>query len=155
MFHSNAGLQGKRNIGTKNSLIRGLSRERFGWLYARMRELVHATNAGQWRFASLGEISDSLQIGTYQASAGGKYDWHVDQNLWGAATHNRRIISVTVQLSPAPSEPEAAGGRLFVGGEPVPMARGSAAIFPSYMPHRVEAVRQVSPNVRPSKTVWE
>ena len=48
----------------------------------------------------MGEVSDSIQIATYHASAGGKYEWHVDQNLWGASTHAPRILSVTVQLTP-------------------------------------------------------
>ena len=35
-----------------------------------------------------------------QADVGGKYDWHVDQNTWEASTHNPRMVSVTVQLTP-------------------------------------------------------
>ena len=46
--HSNAGVQGKRNVGTKESEIRGLSRERFGWVYDKMRKLVHEANAAHW-----------------------------------------------------------------------------------------------------------
>lgn len=46
--HSNAGVQGKRNMGTKESEIRGLSRERFGWVYDKMRKLVHEANAAHW-----------------------------------------------------------------------------------------------------------
>lgn len=48
VVHSNAGVQGKRNIGTKESEIQGLSRERFGWVYDRMRKLVYETNAAHW-----------------------------------------------------------------------------------------------------------
>ena len=55
--HSNAGITGKRNVGTKESEIRGLSRERFSWVYEKMRKLVHETNAAQWwAFA----LTDSL-----------------------------------------------------------------------------------------------
>ena len=46
--HSNAGIQGKRNVGTKESVIQGLSRERFGWIYEKMRKLVHETNDAHW-----------------------------------------------------------------------------------------------------------
>jgi hypothetical protein len=60
------------------------------------------------RFEQLGEVSDALQIATYHAASGGKYEWHVDQNLWGASTHAPRIMSVTVQLTPVPEDREAA-----------------------------------------------
>lgn|SRR6056300_905850 len=36
------------------------------------------------------------------------------------------------------------GGRLFVGGDVPDLAQGTAVVFPSYMPHRVEPVRKGS-----------
>ena len=36
------------------------------------------------------------------------------------------------------------GGRLFVGGDVPELAEGTAVVFPSYMPHRVEPVREGS-----------
>jgi hypothetical protein len=60
---------GQRNIGVKQSLIRGLPRASFAPLYANLQAVVEAANEKFWRFKTVGAVSDSLQIATYGASA--------------------------------------------------------------------------------------
>ena len=67
--HSNAGVQGKRNIGTKESLLVAMPRERFEWVYERLQMIVKKMNDEHWGFEELGDAEpDSLQIASYHVS---------------------------------------------------------------------------------------
>lgn len=95
---------------------------------------------------------DEMQFGEYDASYGGKYDWHHDVN-WENGKNFDRKLSVVVQLS----DPETYVGGDFEFSEVDSPKKedwgkqGSILIFPSYLTHRVT---EVTEGVRYSLVSW-
>ena len=102
--------------------------------------------------------SDALQYGTY--SDGGKYDWHIDQELEPRKVGDQYLIrklSMTIWLND-PDEYEGGELDIEVKGphrdlryDTFKLSKGSILIFPSYMWHRV---RPVTLGVRKSLVTW-
>ena len=102
--------------------------------------------------------SDALQYGTY--SDGGKYDWHIDQELEPRKVGDQYLIrklSMTIWLND-PDEYE--GGELDIEIEgphtnlryhTLKLSKGSIVIFRSCLWHRV---RPVTSGVRKSLVTW-
>ena len=93
-----------------------------------------------------------MQFGEYDASYGGKFDWHHDV-LWHNPRNYDRKLSLVLQLSdPATYE----GGEFEfqeADSPPIDMfsKQGSLLIFPSYLRHRV---KEVTSGVRYSLVSW-
>jgi PKHD-type hydroxylase len=108
------------------------------WLFDRIGDAVAGINPARFGF-DLDGPPEPLQLGEYAANDGGHYGWHIDRGTDGPMA--RRKLSVSILLSdPA----EFMGGDLHLNatGQPfqVPRMRGQAAIFPSYILHRVTPV---------------
>lgn len=84
-----------------------------------------------------------MQFGEYDASYGGKYDWHHDVD-WQNSKNFDRKLSIVVQLSnPATYK----GGQFEFSEVQSPKQedwgkQGSILIFPSYLTHRVTEVTE-------------
>lgn len=93
--------------------------------------------------ADIQQEMDEMQFGEYDASYGGKYDWHHDVN-WENSKNFDRKLSVVVQLS----DPDTYRGGQFQFAEvesPKPedwSKQGSILVFPSYLTHRVTEVTE-------------
>ena len=121
------------------------------WLFARLGELVIASNQRLWRF-DLGGLAEQLQYSRYEAPAGG-YDWHLDiASSSSMAMGARRKISIVVQLT---DPDECFGGELELRPARHVIAPfldvGAAVLFPAYLLHRVAPVKQGS---RESLVTW-
>jgi PKHD-type hydroxylase len=121
------------------------------WLFERIGQLVADSNRRLWRF-DLGGLAEQLQYSRYEAPAGG-YDWHLDIASSSSMPKGaRRKISVVVQLS---DPDECFGGELELRPARHVVAPfldvGSAALFPSYLLHRVAPVKQ---GMRESLVTW-
>lgn len=112
---------------------------------------VHEANDRAFNVDIYHEMSE-MQFTEYQASYGGKYDWHHDVNWVNDKNYDRKL-SMVVQLS----EPDAYEGGTFEFNEvenPIAedwMQQGSILIFPSYLRHRVT---EVTKGVRYSLVSW-
>lgn len=101
----------------------------------------------------LAGFEERPQVARYAArgpGGPGHFGWHAD--IGGGPLARRRKLTLVVQLSdPAAYE----GGALEIdpGGGPVPAPRdrGSAAVFPAFLRHRVSPVTR---GVRHSLTTW-
>jgi PKHD-type hydroxylase len=119
------------------------------WVMERMVALVARANREAFGF-DLTEFGESAQVARYGAERAGHFGWHSDigAGAWAA----RRKLTVVVQLS----DPAAhAGGELELWPDAapraVPRARGMAAVFPSFVLHRVTPVTK---GERWSLTLW-
>lgn len=119
---------------TRSSLVHFIDYSpAFDWVFAKLRDLT--INANQsYRFDIHG-FRERLQVAEY--GVGDHFDWHLD--LSGGPTSTRKL-SVSVFLSDAAD---------YEGGDleffrtpacPTDRKRGTAIIFPSYLPHRVTPV---------------
>jgi hypothetical protein len=103
------------------------------WIYDKIGSMITLLNAGKFRFA-LNGFQGPLSFNLYEA--GCFFDWHMD---YGPGTYSNRKLVVVIQLS---EEDKYEGGELQVVSEAItaPKIRGSIAIFPSYVIHRVTPV---------------
>lgn len=116
------------------------------WIYARMAALVEELNAEVWRF----RISHMEPMQLLRYHGGGHYGWHADLGVQGVMA--LRKLSVTVQLSDGEDYTGGnlelmSGGRTLVPQRP----RGSAVVFPSWLPHRVTPVTE---GTRDALVLW-
>ena len=119
------------------------------WVMDRMVGLVAAANRDSFGF-DLTEFAESPQVARYGAERAGHFDWHSD--IGAGALAAKRKLTIVVQLSdPADYD----GGILELRPDSsirqVPQARGTAAIFPSFVLHRVTPV---TTGTRWSLTLW-
>lgn len=126
--------------------------EEWDWLYHIIRDRVNVINKSTWDF-NLHSIIEYIQYTEYTGEEQGFYDWHVD--IGNNTIANRRKLSITIQLSDAD---EYKGGELLVfDGKPIddigmaPKKIGTAAIFPSYLLHKVNPVTE---GIRKSLVLW-
>lgn len=120
-----------------------------GWVFRRMLECFAKANREHFDFA-LEEFAERMQVAWYGAEPDGFFDWHVDHGNGPVAA--RRKLTVVVQLSDASSY---AGGDLETNADghvrSAPRDIGSAAMFPSFVLHRVSPVTE---GERYSLTLW-
>lgn len=119
------------------------------WVMDRMMRLVAEANRESFGF-DLTDFAESPQVARYGAEREGHFDWHSD--IGAGALAARRKLTVVVQLSD-PSD--YSGGTLEIRpGTSVleaPAERGTAALFPAFMLHRVTPVTR---GTRWSLTLW-
>ena len=106
---------------------------------------VLKVNAEKWNFDLFGFI-DSLQYTVYHA--GDEFGWHID---CGPKLPPRKL-SVSIQLSD-PADYDGGDLQLRVSDtiETAPRERGTVAIFPSFISHRVSPVTR---GVRKALVAW-
>jgi len=102
------------------------------WVFDRLRGLATRANQEAFRF----RITDLMSVDVLEYGRDGFFDWHVD--IGPDIFSTRKLTLVTALTSPGDYE----GGDLKFadGGEPVRLARGTTAIFPSCLLHKVEPV---------------
>ena len=118
------------------------------WMFDRIAHIVGSLNSQFYGF-DLHGLCEDLQFTEYYASEQGHYDWHQDS---GPNTVAPRKMSIVIQLSdPADYE----GGELQILSSResaiVDKKLGLAAVFPSFMLHRVTPVTK---GIRRSLVAW-
>jgi PKHD-type hydroxylase len=103
------------------------------WVYERLASAVDRCNQEFFGF-DLRDFDRGLAIVDYRP--GDFYDWHLDFGREASA----RKLSVSVALS-SPDDYEG-GGLAFPSIEFDQVARGSAVVFPSFLLHGVQPVKQ-------------
>ncbi len=107
------------------------------WVFAKLRNLALTANQA-YRFEIVG-FRERLQLAEY--GVGDHFDWHMDMS--GGATSLRKI-SISVLLSD-PADFEGGDLEFFrTPARPQDRSRGAAAVFPSFLPHRVAPVTRGS-----------
>jgi len=118
------------------------------WMFDRIAHIVGNIN-GQFYGFDIHGLCESIQFTTYYASENGHYDWHQDAGPNDIAP---RKLSIVIQLSDPDSYD---GGELEIlsSRDPVRVIKkfGLAAVFPSFMLHRVTPVTN---GVRHSLVAW-
>ena len=139
----------------RTSDVAALPREKFDWVYARMRDTLERANAEAWGFSALGKM-EGIQIARYDGAKGGHYTWHPDAvvaNQYESARSSdfggqNRLLSASVQLSGADAY---SGGDVQIAEANVTRDIGAVVVFPSYQLHRVFPV---TAGERWSLVVW-
>jgi PKHD-type hydroxylase len=98
----------------------------------------------------LTEFAESAQIARYGSEREGHFGWHSDIGKGPLAV--KRKLTIVIQLSdPADYDGGALEVRPDANAAIAPRTRGTAAIFPSYVLHRVTPVTR---GIRWSLTLW-
>lgn len=118
------------------------------WLYGRIAHIIRNLNGQYYGFDIYG-LCESLQFSVYTSEKEGHYDWHVD--AFGT-TDTPRKLSIVIQLSD-PDEYEGGNLELMTSRETtvITKEKGLAAVFPSYILHRVTPVTR---GVRRTLVAW-
>lgn len=118
------------------------------WLFDRVAHIVGNLNSQFYGF-DLHGLCENLQFTEYYASEKGHYDWHQDS---GPSTATPRKMSIVIQLSD-PADYEGGELQILSSREPVTVDKklGLAAVFPSFMLHRVTPVTR---GIRRSLVAW-
>lgn len=115
------------------------------WIFARVGSAVSSMNEEFFGFDLYG-IESGLQFSRYEAP-GGHYDWHIDR---GFGTPVRKLSAV-LQLSD-PKDYKGGELEMTIGSKThMKRRRGTMAVFPSYILHRV---RPVTEGTRYSLVAW-
>ena len=115
-------------------------------MYADLIYLIQKINRNHFGFGNV-QITEKAQIAEY--SKGQFYHWHTDNSIDMVTEPPVRKLSMTLLLND-PSEFE--GGNLEIAGKEMShMKQGHAAIFASFLQHRVTPVTK---GVRKSLVVW-
>ena len=115
-------------------------------MYDDLIYLIQKINRNHFGFSNI-QITEKAQVSEY--SKGQFYDWHTDSPIDMDTEPPVRKLSMTLLLND-PSEFE--GGNLEIAGKNLsPMKQGHAAIFASFLQHRVTPVTK---GVRKSLVVW-
>lgn len=112
---------------------------------------VNIANATTFNIDAQQEMNE-MQFGEYDASYGGKYDWHHDVD-WENEKNYDRKLSIVVQLS-NPDDYEGGNFEFSEVQSPHDLLwekQGSILIFPSYLVHRVTPVTK---GIRYSLVSW-
>ena len=115
-------------------------------MYDALIYLIQKINRNHFGFSNL-QITEPAQVSEY--SKGQFYHWHTDSSIDMNTEPPVRKLSMTLLLND-PSKFE--GGNLEIAGKNMsPMKQGHAAIFASFLQHRVTPVTK---GVRKSLVVW-
>jgi PKHD-type hydroxylase len=118
------------------------------WLYGRIAHIIQNVNSQFYGFDIHG-LCESLQFTVYTGDNRGHYDWHQDG---GANTNSPRKLSIVIQLSD-PADYEGGDLEILTSRSPVVInkQKGLAAVFPSYVLHRVTPVTK---GIRKTLVAW-
>jgi len=115
-------------------------------MYDDLIYLVQKINRNHFGFSNI-QITEQAQVSEY--SKGQFYDWHTDSTIDMDTEPPVRKLSMTLLLN---DSSEFEGGNLEIAGKKMsPMKQGHAAIFASFLQHRVTPVTK---GVRKSLVVW-
>ena len=115
-------------------------------VYDDINNLIQKINRNNFGFSNI-KIIEPAQVSEYKK--GGFYEWHTDSCIEMNTEPLVRKLSMTLLLND-PNEFE--GGDLQIAGKVLlPMKQGHAAIFASFLQHRVTPVTQ---GVRKSLVMW-
>jgi PKHD-type hydroxylase len=140
--HSSLVTEGKLASGNTNAQIRRSqvvmlgNEQRYDWLYERI--LTAAQECNRLFFCvDIAGVEANIQLGRYDSSDRGFYDWHTDF----AGIRPLRKLSISIQLSRA-EDYEGGDLELLYGTQPQKLdrTRGAFIVFPSFMLHRVTPV---------------
>lgn len=146
--------EGEELFNKRNSKVNFFNRnEETSWIFDRLNFIIQSSNERFYGFNLNGY--DSFQFTTYSGEEHGKYDWHMDMEI-GHYPYGRepRKLSLSMLLT---DESEFEGGEFQINVSDsespitVPLKKGRAIIFPSYIIHRVTPVTK---GVRKSLVVW-
>ena len=130
----------------RHSTIRWIPFNKMQPMYDDLIYLIQKINRNHFGFSNI-QIKEKAQVSEY--SKGQFYDWHTDNSIDMDMEPPVRKLSLTLLLND-PSEFE--GGNLEIAGKNMsPMKQGHAAIFASFLQHRVTPVTK---GVRKSLVVW-
>lgn len=118
------------------------------WVFDRIAHIVSNINSQFYGFDLHGMCED-IQFTEYYASENGHYDWHQDS---GSNTASPRKLSIVIQLSD-PADYDGGDLQILASKEPINVDKklGFAAVFPSFMLHRVTPVTR---GTRRSLVAW-
>ena len=115
-------------------------------MYDDLIYLVQKINRNHFGFSNL-QITEPAQVSEY--SKGQFYDWHMDSSIDMDVEPPVRKLSMTLLLN---DSSKFEGGNLEIAGKKMSrMKQGHAAIFASFLQHRVTPVTK---GVRKSLVVW-
>ena len=130
----------------RHSTISWLPFNKMQPMYDDLIYLVQKINRNHFGFSNI-QITEEAQVSEY--SKGQFYHWHTDSSIDMDIEPSVRKLSMTLLLND-PSEFE--GGNLEIAGKKMShMKQGHAAIFASFLQHRVTPVTK---GVRKSLVVW-
>ena len=137
---------GDYNKTRRHSTISWIPFNKMQPMYDDLIYLVQKINRNHFGFGNV-QITEPAQVSEY--SKGQFYDWHMDSSIDMDVEPPVRKLSMTLLLND-PSEFE--GGNLEIAGKKLsPMKQGHAAIFASFLQHRVTPVTK---GVRKSLVAW-
>ena len=135
-----------RDKKSRQSTISWIDFNKMQPMYDDLSYLVQKINRNHFGFSNI-QITEQAQIAEY--SKGQFYNWHTDSTIDMDIEPPVRKLSMTLLLND-PSEFE--GGNLEIAGKQMShMKQGHAAIFASFLQHRVTPVTK---GVRKSLVVW-
>jgi len=137
---------GDNDKKSRQSTISWIDFNKMQPMYDDLIYLIQKINRNHFGFSNI-QITEKAQVSEY--SKGQFYDWHTDSSLDMDTEPPVRKLSMTLLLND-PSEFE--GGNLEIAGKKMShMKQGHAAIFASFLQHRVTPVTK---GVRKSLVVW-
>src|SRR5688572_6179456 len=128
---------GNTNAQIRRSQVVMLGNERkYDWLYERIWAAAQECNR-LFFCVDIRGVEANLQLGRYDSSDRGFYDWHTDF----AGIRPLRKLSISIQLSRA-EDYDGGDLELMYGSQPQKLdkARGAFIAFPSFLLHRVTPV---------------
>ena len=138
---------GDNDKKSRQSTISWIDFNKMQPMYDDLIYLVKKINRNHFGFSNNIQITEKAQVAEY--SKGQFYHWHTDIYIDMDIEPPVRKLSMTLLLND-PSEFE--GGNLEIAGKNMsPMKQGHAAIFASFLQHRVTPVTK---GVRKSLVVW-
>ena len=135
-----------RDKKSRQSTISWIDFNKMQPMYDDLIYLIQKINRNHFGFSNI-QITEKAQVSEY--SKGQFYDWHTDSPIDMDTEPPVRKLSMTLLLND-PSKFE--GGNLEIAGKKMShMKQGHAAIFASFLQHRVTPVTK---GVRKSLVVW-
>ncbi len=124
------------------------------WIFEKLNYIIELNNSQFWNFDLNGY--ESFQYSEYEASEGGKYDFHADidySNREGATDLQTRKLSLSVILNEQGVDYEGGDFQILIGPKAITcdQTKGTVLLFPSWVLHRVAPVTK---GVRKSIVVW-
>ena len=138
--------ENKLNLKIRKSTISWIPFNKMELVYNDINNLVQKINRNNFGFDGI-QLTEEAQVTEY--SKGQFYEWHTDTRIEMETEPAVRKLSMTVLLND-PSEFE--GGNLEIANLTMnPMQQGHAAIFASFLQHRVTPITK---GVRRSLVMW-
>ncbi len=124
------------------------------WIFEKLNDIIAMSNEHVWNFELNGY--ESFQYTEYEASEGGKYDFHADLDYSDRSEGSdpqTRKLSLTLVLNQPGTDFEGGEFQFLLGEKPItcPQTKGMVILFPSWVLHRITPVTK---GVRKSVVVW-